>query len=116
MIIKKDFSYEMLTYIEARKRLYKQEYIRLIRKLPEYQKILNMVLNGLNICIHDIDVPSPEKKGYYGSLCRPDGIFVCNKRDLDLLINDSSEAFGHGLCIAMALIEDVERIIGKSIY
>ena len=106
----------MLTYIEARKRLYKQEYIRLIRKLPEYQKILNMVLNGLNICIHEIDVPSPEKKGYYGSLCRPDGIFVCNKRDLDLLINDSSEAFGHGLCIAMALIEDVERIIGKSIY
>ena len=53
---------EKLDYLQSRKRLYGQEYKRLIKKLPEYQDILDLLCEGKKICIFEIDVPSPNKK------------------------------------------------------
>ena len=104
---KSDNSCEYLDYIEARKRIYVKEYCRLIRKLPIYAKLLNMVRSGTNICIQEIDVPAANKKGFYGSLCRSDGVYIANLNSLEQLLNDPSEAFGHGLCLCIALLEDL---------
>lgn len=106
LVLKNDNTGFSLSYIEARKRIYKQEYIRLIKSLPEYKIILNKFLAGVNICIQEIDIPSIGKKGYYGKLCREDGLYIADINSLDLLLNDDSEAFGHGLCLIYALLED----------
>jgi hypothetical protein len=94
-----------LNYIEARKRIYVQEYCRLVRKLPEYLQLLNKVRSGENICICEIDVPSKEKKGYYNNVDE-NGLYYADLVTLNQLLNDPSEPFGHGLCLCLALLED----------
>lgn len=93
-------------YIEARKNIYIKEYIRLIRKLPIYQELLNKLRNGQNILITEVDVPELNKKGYYGKFVDNDNIYKPTLETLNLLINDPSESFGHGLCLAYGLLED----------
>lgn len=109
LLIKNDGTQERLTYVEARKRVYVKEYIRLIRQMPEYRELLDLVANGIDICILEIDVPAPNKKSYYKSLCDNQGYYEATLETLDLLLNDTSEAFGHGLCIALALLKDINH-------
>ena len=96
-------------YIEARKDIYMKEYIRLIRKLPIYQELLIKVKNGQNILITEVDLPELNKKGYYGKFVDSDNIYRPTLGTLNLLLKDSSEPFGHGLCLAYALLEDISK-------
>ena len=62
--------------------------------------------------ICEVDVPSSHKKGHYNSDCDNT---ICSNITIDklnLLLNDSRESFGHGLCLAYALLHDLE---GKEI-
>ena len=108
LLIDKKNNIKKLDYISSRKKIYIKEYIRLITKLPQYQILLNKVRNKENIIILDMDVPSTNKKGYFGSLCNKNGVFIASKEKLELLINDPSSPFGHGLCIALILLIDLE--------
>ena len=106
LLIKEDNTQERLDYISARKRVYCQEYKRLARKLPVYQRLLRRLRQDPNykICISEIDVPCFSKKGSYH--CE-DPYFECTLQNLEVLLNDPSEAYGHGLCLATALLEDL---------
>jgi len=94
-------------YIEGRKNFYFSEYIRLIHSIESYYNILNMLKEGKNILILEIDVPSPNKKGYYGKMCDSFGYYRATKETLLQLLDDPSEAFGHGLCLAFSLLNDL---------
>ena len=83
---------QRMDYITARKELYIKEYIRLIRLKDSYKKILNHVKNGKKICIFEIDVPND--------------FFITSLENLNILMEDKSKPFGHGLCLAKALHED----------
>uniref|UniRef100_A0A6C0BD31 Uncharacterized protein n=1 Tax=viral metagenome TaxID=1070528 RepID=A0A6C0BD31_9ZZZZ len=104
---------EILNYIEARHRVYRKEYCRLIRNLNFYQLLFQKVMSGINISLQEIDVPHPSKRGLHGSLCHPSGVFVTSIENIDLLINDSSEPFGHGLCVAYALHQDIASYVSR---
>lgn len=95
-----------MDYITARKNIYMTEYKRLIRVLPAYQELLKMLRDGKNLLLCEIDVPSKGKKGEYGNV-EDDETYNITIEKLDILLNDPSEAFGHGLCIAYALLEDL---------
>lgn len=69
-----------------------------------------MIKNGINICIQEIDVPSLGKRGNYGNFVDSNGVYISNLETLDILLNDPSEAFGHGLCICYALHQDLRNI------
>lgn len=97
-----------LDYISSRKEIYVKEYIRLIKKLPEYEILLNKLKKGKNIMICEVDVPAKNKKGNYGKDCSDDNICNMTIKKLELLLNDTSEAFGHGLCLAYALLIDLQ--------
>ena len=84
-----------------------QEYIRLIKKLPEYKKLLDKLKNGKNIMICEIDVPAKNKRGEYGNNCDENNICHMSIEKLELLLNDTNEAFGHGLCLAYSLLLDL---------
>lgn len=95
-------------YISTRKNIYVKEYIRLIKKLPEYKKLLDKLNNGKNIMICEIDVPAKNKKGEYKNDCDENNICHMSIEKLELLLNDTNEAFGHGLCLAYALLKDMK--------
>lgn len=103
-----DIEVSFLNYIQTRIQFYRNEYCRLIRKLPIYMILFNKIMMGININIQEIDVPHPSKKGFHGTLCYQNGIFIPTLDNLEILINDISEPFGHGLCISYALINDIK--------
>jgi hypothetical protein len=97
-----------MDYITTRKEIYVKEYIRLIKQLPEYYNLLNKLKRGENIMICEMDVPAKNKKGEYGTDCDENNICHMSIEKLELLLNDTSEAFGHGLCLAYSLLVDLQ--------
>lgn len=101
---------ERLGYVEFRKKVYIPEYMRLIRKLDIYKELLNSYIDGENLVIYEVDVPAKGKKGLYGEVDE-NGIYKCTQKRLKALRDSEDEAFGHGLCLALALIEDKKKMI-----
>lgn len=102
----KEYRYD---YITSRKEIYVKEYLRLIKKLPEYKELLDKLKKNKNIMICEIDVPAKNKKGNYGKDCDDNNICKMTIEKLELLLNDTNEAFGHGLCLAYALLLDLQK-------
>jgi hypothetical protein len=100
---------EHLDYIQSRKMIYFNEYCRLIRKLPIYNKLLGRLKNNENLCILEIDVPTKGKKGLYGKNVNDDNTYDCTLERINALLEDPSEPFGHGLCIVHCLLMDKEK-------
>lgn len=109
LCIDKDGNETRMDYITSRKEIYVKEYIRLIKKLPEYTILLNKLKNNENIMICEVDVPAKNKKGNYGKDCDENNICHISIEKLELLLNDTSEAFGHGLCLAYSLLKDLNN-------
>jgi len=107
LCVEKDGTEKRLDYLSLRKDIYVKEYIRLVRKLPEYHKLLNKLKQGRNIMICEVDVPAKNKKGQYGNDCDENNICNMSIEKIELLLNDTSEAFGHGLCLAYAFLLDI---------
>lgn len=107
LCIDKNGNEKRLNYISSRKEIYMREYIRLIKKLPEYNKLLNKLKSGENIMICEVDVPAKNKRGEYGKDCDDNNICHMSLKKLKLLLNDTNEAFGHGLCLAYSLLVDL---------
>ena len=55
-----------------------------------------------------MDVPAKNKKGEYGKNCDKNNVYHMSIEKLELLLNDTSEAFGHGLCLAYSLLVDLQ--------
>jgi hypothetical protein len=100
---------QRLDYLQLRKQVYVKEYIRLIKKLPEYNTLLEKLRNGQNLMICEIDVPAFHKRGLYGKYSDNNNICYLTIERLEGLMNDTSESFGHGLCIAYSLLLDLSR-------
>lgn len=108
LLIDKDGNETRLDYLATRKQIYVREYIRLVKQLPEYNMLLNKLKNGQNIMICEIDVPAKNKKGQYGQDCDDYNICHLTLDKLEILLNDPCEAFGHGLCLAYSLLQDLQ--------
>lgn len=99
-----------LNYLETRKEIYVKEYIRLCKKLPEYKQLLEKLKRGENILICEMDVPAINKRGEYGNnkhFCDEHGTCHMSIELVERLLEDPSEAFGHGLCLAYSLLIDL---------
>ena len=107
LLTKKDGTEERLSYLEARFRIYGQEYKRLIRKIPSYQKILDLVKNGKKICIIEIDVPKQSAKGLFKNYATKENIFYATPEKVNALIGDPSSSCDHGIFLIQALFEDL---------
>ena len=87
-----------------------KEYNRLIQALPEFDEIINLLCEGKKICIFEIDVPAHGKKGLYGEYVDKDNYFEPTPEKIKNLQNDTSEAFGHGLCLVKAIYDNIDFI------
>lgn len=60
--------------------------------------------------ICEIDVPANKKKGKYGNDCDKNNVCYLSIDKLNILLNDTNEAFGHGLCLAYSLLLDINKL------
>ena len=100
-----------LTYVEARKGIYLKEYLKLVVKLPRFQGLKQRLVQGENLLVLEVDGPHQESlqhyKDQYGvddQFIQQDTVLAC-QASLDLLLNDDKHSFGHGYCLAWALLD-----------
>lgn len=96
LLVDKHNNQSRLDYIEARHRLYIQEYCRLIKKLDEYKQILNLFLDNKSITICEVDVINFDH---------------VTLDMLEKLSFNRNIKFGHGMCIAMQILKDTSILL-----
>lgn len=99
-------------YIEARKAIYVPEYVKAAKKTPQFAELRGMLEKGTNLLICEVDGPHQECVQYYHDkygtpLDMIEGNCVDAKREyLDVFLNDDKHPYGHGYCLAGALLDE----------
>lgn len=99
-----------LGYVDSRKQIYLRSYLETVVKEPLFEELRNRVANGENLLIIEVDGPHQESLGYYMETYGVTKFFIqestvrVTKRHLKILINDTKHPFGHGYCLAAALL------------
>ena len=100
-----------LDYVEARKLIYLKEYSDLVKQHPLFLKLKKMLSEGKNLLIIEIDGPHEESLDYYiekyGVGCDfiENNTMIASKDNLEIMLNDTKHAFGHGYCLAACLLD-----------
>ena len=100
-----------LSYIEARKAIYMPVYNELARKTYRFKELKKLLKEGKNLLIIEVDGPHEESMDYYKKEYGVDDDFIqdstilVNKENMEIMLNDEKHAFGHGYCLAIALLD-----------
>lgn len=100
-----------LDYVEARKQIYLPIYCDAVRKEPKFLELKNRLNHGENLLIIEVDGPHQESLDYYIDMYELDESFIENDtmlatdENLTIMLNDDKHPFGHGYCLATALLE-----------
>jgi len=99
-----------LSYVEARKEIYLPVYCDLVRKEPQFAGLQARLQKGENLLIIEVDGPHQESLEYYQETYRvsedfiEDDTMLATFDNLKIMLNDSKHPFGHGYCLAAALL------------
>ena len=102
--------YEQLGYVDARKKIYVPLYIQAIQQEKQFLELKLRLQRGEKLLIIDVDGPHEESSEYY---CRQYGdraptitnnTMEARPKWLKLLLDDPKHPFGHGYCLAAALL------------
>lgn len=99
-----------LDYIAARKEIYVPEYTRLVKLHPLFQELVNRVRRGENLLIIEVDGPHEESMAYYKTTYGVPDSFIerqsveATRFNLGILLRDPTHPYGHGYCLADALL------------
>lgn len=96
-----------LDYITSRKKIYVPVYTNLVKQHPRFQDLKLRHLQGENLLIIDVDGPAQELAAHYAELgvTVEKSTVVVNVANMQALLNDPVRPFGHGYCLAMALLD-----------
>jgi hypothetical protein len=94
--------YYALNKIEARKKIYVAKYKEIATKTSQYNELLNMLNNGINIQINEVDGPTFYDEYPY-NLTTNNSIEI-TPEILNALLNNPRQAFGHGYTLAGILM------------
>ena len=100
-----------LGYIEARKQIYGPEYVELVKKQPKFKSLQERLKKGENLLIIEVDGPHQESLPYYMGKYSLKNNFIerntilINKENIKIMLNDEKHNFGHGYCLAVALLD-----------
>lgn len=99
-----------LSYIEARKKIYFPLYCKLVKKEPLFKELQQRLKAGENLLIIEVDGPHEEDMEYYKNKYGVDDGFIqdntiqVRKEYMKIMLEDDRYSFGHGYCLAMALL------------
>ena len=105
-----EIDFTPLNYIEARKKIYYPLYTRLVRKENQFKELKGRLDQGENLLIVEVDGPHQESLDYYKDKYMVDDNFIekktllANRDNLSIMLNDPKHPFGHGYCLAAALL------------
>lgn len=100
-----------LDYIESRKQIYCTEYKRLVKKEELFNELVRKLKKGKNLLIIEVDGPHQESLEYYKNKYQVDDNFIVDntmlatKHNLNIMLNDPKHPYGHGYCLAEALLD-----------
>lgn len=100
-----------LDYVESRKKIYVKEYCRLVKRVGKFEELKHRLDSGENLLIIEVDGPHQESLDYYRDKYRVGDDFIdrdstiVNESNIRIMLNDEKHAFGHGYCLAMALLD-----------
>lgn len=100
-----------LDYINARKQIYVPLYIELVKKEENFLQLKQRYEQGENLLIIEVDGPHQESLPYYQEMYGVDEKWIdnhtieINQNNIDIMLNDSKHCFGHGYCVAMAILD-----------
>ncbi len=103
--------WELLNYIDARKKIYSPLYIGLVKEEPLFKQLKQRLINGENLLIIEVDGPHQESLSYYKDKYGVTDTFIeqdtmlATPSNINIMLNDSKHPFGHGYCLAMALLD-----------
>ena len=102
---------EPLDYIEGRKQIYVPLYLDMVSKQSVFADLKKMLQNGTNLLIIEVDGPHQESMDYYkekygvaDDFIKSDSM-LATADNLLIMLNDPKHPFGHGYCLAMALLD-----------
>lgn len=101
-----------LDYVEARKAIYVPLYIAAVKKAPQYQALVKTLQAGQKLLISEVDGPHQNSMKYYMDKYGVSDEFIiddsmqCTIENVRIMLNDTMHSFGHGYCLAMALMGD----------
>jgi hypothetical protein len=100
-----------LNYVEAREQIYAPVYKSLVRNRPQFKKLKRRLESGENLLIIETDGPHGEDLDYYKDAYGVDDDFIVGNTmlitpdNIDVMLNDTKHAYGHGYCLATALLD-----------
>jgi hypothetical protein len=100
-----------LSYIEARKEIYLPIYTDLVRKQKQFEELKERLSKGENLLIIEVDGPHQESLEYYKKKYGVKDDFIekdtilATEENLKIMLNDDKHSFGHGYCLAAALLD-----------
>lgn len=100
----------LLNYVEARKEIYVPEYCKAVVEAKQFKELKERLSKGENLLIVEVDGPHQEDLKYYMEKYHVDSHFIENntmmatKENLKIMLNDTKHPYGHGYCLAMALL------------
>jgi hypothetical protein len=98
-----------LDYVEARKKIYLKNYVKLVRKEKKFTELKERLEEGENLLILEVDGPRQESLPYYMEKYGVEEDFIqvnttlCTEENLAIFLEDTKHPFGHGFCLAWAL-------------
>jgi hypothetical protein len=104
---------QILDYIESRKQIYLPEYVNAVRKEPLFNRLVEMLRNGENLLILEVDGPHQESLSYYkekygtSNFIR-DHCMEAKREYLQFMLEEPKHPFGHGYCLCIALLDEIE--------
>lgn len=101
--------------IESRKKLYIPLYCRLAKEQLQFKNLYKRLRKGENLLICEVDVAFAEDMQRYKEEFGVADNFIekntmlINKTNIEIVLHDIKRPFGHGYCLALALLDkDVE--------
>lgn len=101
---------EPLDYIEGRKKIYLPVYTRLVKQRRKFKDLQSRLFQGENLLIIEVDGPHQEDLKYYQDTYGVESNFIegntmlATKDNLQVMLEDTKHPFGHGYCLAGALL------------
>jgi len=102
---------ELIGYIESRKKIYIPIYLESVVKEKLFEELKNRLEKGENLLILEVDGPHQESLSYYKVKYKVtddfivDSTVLATEENLKILLNDTKHPYGHGYCLAMALLD-----------
>jgi len=116
-IVKKGDKLKLLNYVEARKRIYLPIYKKSVKKETSFKNLVNRVQRGENLLIIEVDGPHQESLRYYRKKYGVSKNFIekdtmiATFENIDIMLNDTLHPFGHGYCLALCILEELNKNI-----